>query len=38
MAKSSKSEKFSKAVINSVDGTITEYLKDTTNVYDAPLC
>ena len=33
MAKSCRSEKFSKCTIDREDGTITEYLKDTTNVY-----
>lgn len=33
MAKISRSEKFSKATINSEDMTITEYVKDDTKVY-----
>lgn len=33
MAKSARSEKFTKATIDKEDGTITEFLKDITNVY-----
>lgn len=33
MAKSNKTVTYTKAVINKEEGTITEYLKDCTNVY-----